>query len=275
MINKIFNSINKSKKMTYASIEEVWGGISGSSQLNTPLNQKLHPIQEKRIREEEIKKMQRRDQLQRNLIQWKKDTDPYQCMYNSQPCQQSVQQNHLYNQQQKLVAQGLQQQGLQQQSNGILLPQYPWYPQIKQNYLMYPPYISQMWYQNPWQYRPDIALQIYQQQLQNPYNYSTPIGPYTGTGFYPNPNETFPPQPQYPQPQSQSFPGNLYPRNLYPNNDTHPNVINKRRENFTENFINENSGEIKSAMIYFVFFLIAIAVILCIFMICVACTGKK
>lgn len=234
--------------MTYASIAEVWGSVSGSNQLNTPLpmHQRMHPIHEKRIQEEKNK-----------VPSWKTQADLYQCNYGTHKCNEVFRQNQNYNNQKKEVAQGTQPflppsqfyPGSPPPQNYTFLPQYPWYPWAKYGYLTYPPGVSANWYGDPWNYNPYVANQIQNYQMMHPPQYMTQIQvPYQPNGFLPI-------------------------------NNVQPPLSNNKKEAFTnmmsrhEHFSQDQI--IKTGLIFFIFFLVALAVILCIFLICMTQIGKK
>lgn len=216
--------------MTYASINEAWGGISGSNQLTTPLERKRHPLHQKQI--------ERRRQPPPPL---RTTQDPYQCNYADHTCEQVFQQNQQYNNQKKEIAQGTQPFLMQSPhpQDYTFLPQYPWNEWARYGYLMYGPQVSNMWYSNPYQFNPQVAQQIRHQQIHGNVGPMTPIGPYYPQGFTPM-------GPEY---------------NVNP-----PSITKKRREDFTN-----DAKTIKTGMIYFIFFLLSLAVILCIFMMFLVC----
>jgi len=219
--------------MTYASINEAWGGVSGNNQLSTPLTQRMHPIH--------LQKMEKEEKA------WKTSNDLYQCNYGSHQCEQSVAENNKFNQQKKAIAQGTQPflPGSPGPQNYTFLPQYPWHPWAKQGYLMYPPELSQMWYSNPWMVNPYVSNQIQQQQLMGNTGPMVPMGPYQPQGFLPLPYRHSMDPPGVP---------------------SRPYKIS-RRENFS------NDKAVGQGMIYFIFFLVSMAVVLAIVMICLSC-GK-
>lgn len=196
--------------MTYASIEEAWGGISGSNMLTTPLYKKEHPIHQKQKQNP--------------------DNGIYQCTYGSQHCNQAVNQNNRFNNQKKNIAMGIQEPPVSVNYPFTYLPQYPWYPIPREQYLNYSPMISSMWYNYPWLYDPTIAQEILKHQTR-----VVPTGHYIPQGF-----------------------GNR------------KQVVQPKIERFTD----ESFHPIRNGMIYLIFFLIAIAVILVIALICV-CSIKK
>ena len=259
--------------MTYASIEEVWGGVSGSNQLTTPLGSKsqfqsqsqlvngIHPIHMKRLKESQIENFA--NMKSPGEIKWKTANDLYKCNYGThKTCNQVFDQNQQFNNEKKNVAAGVQNflPGSPSPQNYAFSPQYPWYPWAKQGYMMYGPEMSNMWYGNPWGTYPNIANQIAQNQLQH--GVGMPGGPpYTKTGYY-YPQGFMPLPPQY----------NLNPSApAMQNFNKNDNYLKKkaRRENFS------SSNTTKTCMIYFIFFLVALAVILCVFIICMACNNKK
>lgn len=207
--------------MTYASIEEAWGGVSGSNMLSTPLHKRQHPIH--------IKQKENFTNTQK----WKNEDDLYQCSYGSQHCNQVYKTNQNFNEQKKMVAAGMQPYPLTNQNVPFtFLPQYPWYPLARNSYLMYGPQVSQMFYSNPWMAYPYVANQIAMNQ-----QYTTPIGPYQPQGFIP----------------------------LDYKDSMDPPVKHNQREHFTDPV---KMSTFKNGMIYFIFFLISLAVILVIAMIC-------
>ncbi len=236
--------------MTYASIQEAWGGVSGSNMLSTPLNnnQNFVPLHQ---RSHPIHQQQKEQFANQPPPSWKTTNDLYQCTYGSQHCNQVFDQNQKFNNEKKNIAAGIQPflPGSPGPYNYTFLPQYPWYPWAKHGYLMYPPMLSNMWYNDPFGYNPLVASQIAQKQMQGTTGPMTPIGPYQPQGFMPLPytHSMDPPR----------VPG----RPLLPHN---------KREDFT----NEKSGAMRSGMVYFIFFLVALAVILVIAMICL-CNVKK
>jgi hypothetical protein len=222
--------------MTYASISEIWGSTSGSNQLSTPMNQRIHPIHAQRIQEEEQKRIQ-------TTPQWKTNNDLYQCSYGSHNCVNVYNDNLKYNEEKKQIAQGTQPYLTNTPYPYTFAPQYPWYDWAKYNYLMYPAMKSAQWYNDPWAYRPDVAHQVAMYQAMHPDNYSTNIQrPYSPQGFLPFPYLS-PPQ-----------------RN---------NQIPKKKK--TEKFTNlPNNG-----LMYCIFSLIGLAVILVLFMIIMTCVSNN
>jgi hypothetical protein len=226
--------------MTYATIAEAWGGLSGSS-----MNQlQMHPSHQK-----EIKRRKKRpyENIQNypngpngGPPSYKTTNDLYQCEYGTGPggmynqnCNEILERNHNFNEQQKRIAEGIQQlpQGSIQWKPGygyVLLPQYPWQEWAKFNYLSYPQNLSQQFYNNPYQSHPNVANEI--QEYQNMYNIK-PI-----------------PQ-QY---------------NLVEHFGTHNNNHN-----------NNNNINPKTLILIFIFFLIALSVILCLFLIIFANMNSK
>ena len=219
--------------MTYASIEEAWGGVSGSNQLTTPLHQRIHPIHLKQMG---------------NPNTWKNTKDLYQCNYGSHDCNQIQKQNQEFNNQKKQIAQGTQPfpPGSPQPQNYTYLPQYPWYPWARYGYLTYPPIISNMWYSNPFAYNPYIAQQIQQRQIMS----QEPLTPT---------NNIYQPQGFIPLPYKES----MNPPRMYP-----PRTI---KEAFGNVHMNPKEKAVNQGMIYFIFFLVALAVVLAIVMICLSC----
>lgn len=220
--------------MTYASIQEVWGGVSGSNQLSVPLTHTKHPIHQQQI-DRTVQKYPE--------PKYKNENEKYQCKYGSETCEKVFNQNEQYNNDKKMIAQGTQPQNFPHNyPPGILLPQYPWYPAAMQNYLMYGPRLSQMWYNNPMMYNPEIANQIMMQQMYNPGVHVMPMMPYT-----------------------MKNPGG------FGNEMKEPKQNTKRIEHFSSN---TSADVVKTSIIYFIFFLISLAVILCICMICIVSYNK-
>lgn len=221
--------------MTYASINEAWGGVSGSNQLATPMNHKIHPMVDK----------QRNDGARVHTAK-----DLYKCTYGSHDCEQIFKQNQQINEQNKHVAAGVQPflPGSVGPLNYTFSPQYPWYPWAQYSYMMYGPQLSKMWYEHPYQTNPYLAQQIAAFQQSHPGQYSVPIGPYYPQGFVP----------------------------LEPRYDINPPLEKRpkkdRREDFGEY---GNNNAMKSGIVYFIFFLFALAVVMCLFMICVMCKGNN
>ncbi len=104
--------------MTYASIAEAWGGVSGSNQLSTPLEKRLHPLHEQQIDRRKSQKQQQQQQqpTQEEMVQYQQQQQQqqqggprvYQCKYGSHDCDQIQRQNTQFNNKQKRVAEGLQ-----------------------------------------------------------------------------------------------------------------------------------------------------------------------
>lgn len=137
--------------MVYATIEEAWGNVSGSNFLSTPLKNNLHPIQKKRYEEEQKQKY-------------------FQCKFKGENCNDVFKRNKIFNEQKKMVAEGLQQfpVGIPGPHNYVFLPQYPWHPWAKSGYLQYGPQISAMFYNNPFTYYPKISQDLYNYQQKHP-----------------------------------------------------------------------------------------------------------
>jgi len=224
--------------MTYATIEEAWGGISGSHMLNTPLNQQNSP-RIRQLKQQQEKEKQQELQMKQKQQQAQEDYgNRYTCMYgNSETCNNVVHRNNAFNQRQKQVATGMQ----QPYTGYPYLPQYPWYPTPKAAYLGYTPYISQQFYNNPYAYAPEIANEIHNAQVnpgigQRP-PYPVPIGQYQPDGYFPG----------YPQYNPQYFPENRRRR---------------RKEHFTNNL--QANSNMYIIFIIFMVFISALAIILCL-----------
>lgn len=242
--------------MTYASISEVWGGVSGSAQLSTPLEKKIHPVHQKQI-----------ERVNSKLGPEKTQQELYKCNYTTpgiseESCSQVSDENEMYNNEKKAIAQGMQRflPNSPYPQNYTFLPQYPWNPQAKQGYMGYFPEVSSMWYSNPYMYNPHVAKQIYDYQMQSQmYNQAHLISdkgypqPPIGTTYMTHMGMYQPPMGMYP-PMHQDTPNR------------------KKRENFGNQDSDFESmqtrSSIKTSIIFFMFFLIALSVILCIFMVC-------
>ena len=228
--------------MTYASIQEAWGGVSGSNQLATPLTNRMHPIHLKQLNNVENNMG---NNIEDKQPSWKTNKDLYHCNYGTHDCNKIFKQNQNFNNQKKNIAQGTQPflPGSPHPQNYTFLPQYPWYPWAKQGYLMYPPQLSNMWYNNAWMYNPQVAQQITNAQMTGNVGPMIPTGPYQPQGFFPIPYTHSMDPPRIPK---------------------RPLIQHKKRESFTD-----TANTVKNGLIYFIFFLVALAVILCIFMICI------
>ena len=168
---KVLDDLN----MTYASVREVWGGVSGSNMLS---NRIPPPPDDDYIKGEHPAHRRNRKRIQRRKRErgppYKTKNDLYQCEFDGQSCQDVVKMNNAYNQAQKDIATGgniRMPESLyyrQQNPHVSYLPQYPWYPNAKSNYFGYSPAISQAFYTQPWMYYPHIANQIYQFQQNHP-----------------------------------------------------------------------------------------------------------
>ncbi len=237
--------------MTYATIDEAWGGISGSSMTQMPVN--LHPSHKKEIKR---RVNQRKKKNPQRPPRYKTEQDPYQCNYGMGPggmyrenCNNIYNRNYDYNEDKKQIAAGIQHlpPGSIQYIPGhgyTLLPQYPWYPPAKYNYMAYGPNVSKAFYSNPHGYNPQVANQIAQHQMMYPNQHKVPIGMYKPQGFMPG-----------------------YYQGGIPGLSN--NTMLKRKEHFTMSphvVINQNN------ILIFVFFLIVVAILLCLF---VCALGSK
>lgn len=149
--------------MVYASLDEAFGGISGSNFLSTRLEGDLHPIHKKKFEEEEKEKEK---ELKR-----KHENNEYTCTYRDGTCDDAFHNNLRFNHQQKINAIGLQPFPV----NYTFSPQYPWYPMAKHGYLNYANDISSMFYNDPYKYFPRLAydLQNYQNKHRMVENFSS------------------------------------------------------------------------------------------------------
>jgi len=281
--------------MGYASIEEAWSGVSGQTTLNTPvpnsrMASSVHPVHQQRINNIENfsntgtagtmksryqinngnqRTPQQRTQMVRqpsnnfqpnvNLSgtppgnpnqpaygfnQPQQQGIPYNCNYGDISCAQAVQNNQQFNNMQKQVAAGMQPYTpwSPPPQNYTFSPQYPWQNWAKQGFLNYGNDISSMWYNQPWMFYPDIARQVQNYQANHPGDYRVPIErPY--------------------QPPSY---GNLYEQGLtYP---THRRR-SRRRESFGDLELGSDSNLIRTCLVIFIFFLLAVSTLLVTFVI--------
>jgi len=219
--------------MTYASIEEAWGGLSGSSTLNTPvrnnISNSIHPVHQARRKSQQNNN--NTENFTNNNDGIKQFEQPqggvYDCRYgNDMSCNQAYNNNLQFNNMKKLVAQGNQPftPWSPQPQNYMFSPQYPWYPWAKQGFLNYGGDISSMMYNYPWMFYPGIAQQIQNYQMKHLGDYKVPIQmPYL--------------PPDY---------GKLW-------------KAGKRKEHFSND---SDSNLIRNCLVIFVFFLIALSTLL-------------
>lgn len=244
--------------MTYATISEAWGGLSGSHMTQTPLkNNELvqyHPAHRKQI------KRKRKEHVPR----YKTQQDKYNCMYGlpneKENCNQIYQRNKQFNDEQKNIATGIQPipPGSIPYGPGggfTLLPQYPWYNWNKYNYMMYSPHLSSAYYNHPFMYNPQVAQQIEQYQRNGNIHYYVP-SIYSPQGFMPGyyPNPPYSPPPNY----------------IHNKNQNQKGV-----EHFTNLSSNTNTNSTKNITIVFIFFLIVLSIILCMFLLAFSCSSNN
>ena len=271
--------------MTYASIEEAWGGVSGSNMLGLPtgsaegaqnrLTNSVHPNHKKQLA---LRKRQKRAE---KAPRWKTEQDRYQCTYGSpgmkENCNKVFHRNQEYNQQKKNIANGYRPYGAAEPSvtplrgystpyggqfpvpPAALLPQYPWYPDTRYGYLNYGPQVSSTFY-SPTGNGPygNVKEQIQQYQNRSPTGseqYQVPIGHYYPVGFFPGYyNEGHMWAPKAPQSPNQGKGSGV------------EHFTNEVGCSECTNCSNSNSN-IKNLTIVFIFVLIILAVILCLFLI--------
>lgn len=233
--------------MTYASVEEAYGSVSGSNMLKTKLKypQKLQSSSN----EQDVRKYD---------MEWHNNKDLYKCNYGSHDCSVIYNNNQAFNNQQKNIAQGnlpvYPSAGFNSPAppfNVYTLPQYPWYPWAKNNYMMYSPNISNMWYNNPYAYNPGVANQIQQWQ------YAHPGYPHNNVMDY-----------YYPYQQPMITPS-YSPYGFIPDTVTPDGLFSQKRKK-KEHF-SDSGNSMQCGMVYFIFFMIILAVILCIIVICMVC----
>jgi len=156
-------------KMTYTSIEEAWGGVSGSSMLKTKIpepppniKKRMHPAHKR--------------QIERSAGQKTKGNE-YECTYYGAPCQEALDLNNQFNQDQKAIAQGFPPyySPPYPYQRIPMLPQYPWYQVPRNMFLNYPANVSDKFYNHPWKYYPDVAMDIYNYQQQHPNQMKRPV----------------------------------------------------------------------------------------------------
>jgi hypothetical protein len=169
----------------------------------------------------------------------KQETGMYQCTYGDTSCGNVVNRNNNFNDMKKQVAMGVQPfpNGAPGPQNYTYSPQYPWNQWARAGYMQYPYQI----YNNPYVNFPDISHQLSTNPQQHPGNYNPPIE---------------------------------YPYNAY--RPEFPREMTRRVENFGNSNCPNCSNcsldqkNIRTCITYFIFFLIALAVILCVFMICLS-----
>lgn len=164
--------------MPYASIEEAWGGISGSGILKIP------NIPRPKNEQSRMQTSTNNPNSSNNRYQTPQPGSLYQCNFLGKPCDQAFQMNRAYDEAQKRVVAGIPPYppnspvGPVNQSymapyvqgpNYAIAPQYPWYDWAKQSYLNYGANVSNAFYQNPYGYAPQVAQQIanYQNRHQS------------------------------------------------------------------------------------------------------------
>jgi hypothetical protein len=242
--------------MTYASIEEAWP----ENTLTIPMEKRQHPLHQKQmqrqVQQNNNQQMQynQQQQMQYPEPKMKTERDQYQCSYGTHDCNQAFMQNQEYNNEKKKIAAGIQNYLPMSPNpqNYTYLPQYPWHPWAQQGYLMYGPDASKMWYNNPFEYDPNVANQILQKQMYSNVGAMTPTGPYEPRGFVPMSNKPYPP------------------------------VWNNRKEHFSQESNNTQSmsnieyriNAVRSEMIQFIFFLVALILILGISIVYMVCSNK-
>lgn len=264
--------------MTYASIEEAWGGVSGSNMLGLPtgsaegaqnrLTNSVHPNHKKQLA---LRKRQKRAE---KAPRWKTEQDQYQCTYGSpgmkENCNKVFHRNQEYNQQKKNIVNGY--PGYTPPYGGqfpvppaALLPQYPWYPDTRYGYLNYGPQVSATFYSptdpqsGPYGHVKE-QIQQYHRSPQGSEQYQVPIGHYYPVGFFPgyyNEGRMWAP----------SAPGQrMAPGSPPPQGSGVEHFTNETGCSECANCSNSNSN-IKNLTIVFIFVLIILAVILCLFLI--------
>jgi len=250
--------------MTYATIQEAWGGMSGSHMLNTPLKQQQQQQQRRQPSSSQLnhhQQQQHQRQRQRQNHHYSEQIDdpnityhgrPYSCMYDdTHSCNDVIQENHRFNQEKKRIATGMQHPPIP--GGYTYLPQYPWYPNARANYLQYPAYISSQFYNHPYQYYPHIAQQIHEAQVMNDY-YKVPMNspPYLSNQFLPTNTQFIPPLP---------LPYRRHNK--------------QQKEHFTTSSSRETLTNTQIIFIFFMVFLSALAIILCLSLIALHQQHKK
>ena len=131
------------------SLDEAFGGISGTHFQNVPLYKQRHPVHQKSIDEAEQAKQQKRVGVpaEQQLLPWKTANDPVQCqIYDGSSCAQALNRNQAYQNAAQFIT-----------DTPYLRPQYPWYPAMQMGYLGYGPRVSSAFYNAPWMYYPPLA----------------------------------------------------------------------------------------------------------------------
>jgi hypothetical protein len=259
--------------MTYASIEEAWP----SDALTIPLEKRQHPLHQKQMgnnqgnNQRNIQGNNQRN-IQGNNQQFypePKDTsgnELYQCSYGTHDCNQIFEQNKSYNNEKKAIAAGIQNflPSSPKPQNYNFLPQYPWHPWAQQGYLMYGPQASQMWYNDPFRYNPEVANQILHKQLYSNVGPMTPAGPYEPRGFIPGSPKIIPPvdNPSYLDSNKEYFQSDISnSARMYPAR-MHPDVYSQ-------------INAVRAEMNRFIFFLVTLIIILIAAMVYIVCVSKK
>jgi hypothetical protein len=267
--------------MSYASLEEAYGGVSGSTMLNTPptnMSNSVHPMHQQQIRRNNPNPGPNIENFSNNEAQGNRNRNsnsnsnitinkkynqqppqaqpqtnpqqssphqggPYKCKYGDGTCAQAFQNNQQFNEAVKQVVAGMQPflPNSPSPQNYTYAMQYPSYPWSKQAYQQYGNDVSKAWYNEPWMSHPNLAHQIQNYQMRHPGNYNVPIErPYRPPSY-----------------------GQLYEEGIdevYRN----PNR-RRRRENFGN--MNSDSNMIRNSLVILVFFLIALATLLVVFVI--------
>lgn len=238
--------------MSYASLDEAFGGISGNSIFNVPLYQKRHPIHQKRINDARATP-NGNSGLQQHL-----GPRAVQCQFNSnESCDQVVDRNKRFYDGVKYTTE-----------TPMLRPQYPWYPDTRYGYLNYGPMVSSGFYNYPYTYFPHLAHEISQSPNYNP----MPMGVYRGDNFMPgnyfNPG-FMPPPLALPAPvgPGASLPGHLGLQSQAGPQSQASSSRKTKIEHFTEKY---QVTPMQLMMIFFMFFLILLAVILCLFFLAIS-----
>jgi hypothetical protein len=221
--------------MTYASLEEAYGGISGSNY--SQLVNREHPAHKKQ------------NQRRKRVPPYKTVNDRYQCQSeDDNTCQDSFKLNQRYNDHKKHIAQGT--MPPMYSPGGIYLPQYPWPTDMRNQYLYYSPMMSGQFYNPIHQQHPDL------------------IGPYYPDGFFPG-QYVYPPAMPPQQRQQQMFPPQEYYGNrvehFTPQGPPQRCYYNPQQQNPMYGY---QDYQMKLGIIISIFILCAIAIITCCALLC-------
>ena len=243
--------------MTYASLEEAYGGVSGSNFLSIPA--KLSPPQARAAKRAHQRKEnftaqnpyvppQRHDPLQ--VPKGK----PYIPMYGGTRASEVLKRNNRFNAEQYATAVGIPQCPSSMPDCGLVAPQYPWVN--RSDYLNFPSARGSDFYNSMDMYYPWLARQMEEYYRKHGYRgVSPPAHPFATA--YPRLTTVPPPPPFSDTQRYPSFPYNQAPQIEY---FTAPSSAPYGSRPPPRNMTPRN------CLCAFIIFLIALAVVLCITM---------